>query len=165
MSSKDPTKPAKFFADLFGVTERRIQQLAKDGVIPKAGRGQYPFIGTIRGYVRFLQERQEAPNTNKEGEAVDYRGERTKLVIEQRRKIELQNEQTAGNLCVKFDMQIAMADAFKMVQNTVQSIPDRLERDCQLNPAELKPVEKACDAICEELGDTLFKHFGGDDGN
>lgn len=51
----DPGHPAKFYAELFNISERRIQQLAKDAIIPKAGRGRYPLLGTVRGYVDYLQ--------------------------------------------------------------------------------------------------------------
>jgi phage terminase Nu1 subunit (DNA packaging protein) len=57
----DPTYPAKFFAELFGITERRVQQLAKDEVIPKRGRGRYPLVGTVKGYLNYLQMLRLSP--------------------------------------------------------------------------------------------------------
>jgi phage terminase Nu1 subunit (DNA packaging protein) len=48
--------PPKFLAQLFGLTERRVQQMAKDGIIPKAEHGEYPLLAAVKGYVAFLQE-------------------------------------------------------------------------------------------------------------
>lgn len=47
--------PCKFLAQLFGVSERRVQQLAKEGVIPKAERGEYPLLASVKSYVKSLQ--------------------------------------------------------------------------------------------------------------
>lgn len=46
----------KELAKLLNVTQRRVQQLAKDGVIPKATRGEYPLLPCVEGYIAFLQE-------------------------------------------------------------------------------------------------------------
>ena len=40
---------------LLKLTERRVQQLAKDGIIPKAERGKYDLVGSVHGYVDFLK--------------------------------------------------------------------------------------------------------------
>ena len=42
-------------AGLFGLTPRRIQQLAKEGVLPKAERGRYNLAACVRFYVAHLQ--------------------------------------------------------------------------------------------------------------
>ena len=42
-------------AKLLKLSERRIQQLAKEGVIPKAERGKYDLIGSVQGYIDFLK--------------------------------------------------------------------------------------------------------------
>ncbi len=42
-------------AKLLNLTERRIYQLAKEGVIPKVKSGQYDIVGGIQGYLHHLQ--------------------------------------------------------------------------------------------------------------
>jgi phage terminase Nu1 subunit (DNA packaging protein) len=44
-------------AELFGLTEMRIQQLAKSGTVVKSAHGQYLLWKSIQGYIAFLQER------------------------------------------------------------------------------------------------------------
>ena len=49
--------PVTTIAKLFGISERRVQQLAQDKVIPKAVRGQYELVGSVRGFINYLQQR------------------------------------------------------------------------------------------------------------
>lgn len=47
---------ADIAAALIKVTRRRVQQLVKVGWIRKSGRGAYPFLSVVHGYVGFLQD-------------------------------------------------------------------------------------------------------------
>ena len=52
------TQPIGVIARLLDLSERRVQQLSRKGVIPKAERGQYDLIGSVRGYVRYPPSRR-----------------------------------------------------------------------------------------------------------
>lgn len=73
-------------AKLFNLTERRVQQLAKEGVIPKAERGKYELVGSVRGYVKYLQERAEGRGVAPQ----DLHTERARLVKAQADKTEIE---------------------------------------------------------------------------
>ena len=47
---------AKTIAKLFDVTERRVQQLAKKGIITKNERGRYDLKSAVQGYIKFLRK-------------------------------------------------------------------------------------------------------------
>lgn len=49
--------PVSTIAKLFGLTERRVQQLAKDGIIAKLKKNQYELVGSVRAYINYLQRR------------------------------------------------------------------------------------------------------------
>ena len=49
-------QPIGVIARLLDLSERRIQQLSREGVIPKADRGQYDLVGAVRGYVAYLRD-------------------------------------------------------------------------------------------------------------
>lgn len=74
MAGADRNIGAKQLAYLFNVTERRVQQLAAEGIIKKEARGRYNLTESIRGYVAFLQE--VAAGTQGESES-DYGDART----------------------------------------------------------------------------------------
>lgn len=52
-----PSVPVGTLARLLNLTEVRIQQLAKQGVVVKGERGRYDLWASIKGYVSFLQSR------------------------------------------------------------------------------------------------------------
>lgn len=44
----------KVIAELFGLTERRVEQLAQKKIIPKAGKGVFDLGPTVQAYIRYL---------------------------------------------------------------------------------------------------------------
>lgn len=51
------TYPLKTICKLLDLSERRVQQLSAEGVIPRAERGRYELEAAIRGYVHYLRDR------------------------------------------------------------------------------------------------------------
>ena len=51
------TYPLGTISKLLDLSERRVQQLSREGVIPKAERGRYGLVGAVRGYVHYLRDR------------------------------------------------------------------------------------------------------------
>jgi hypothetical protein len=41
-------------ARFLNLTERRVQQLARDGIIPKPEKGKYDLVGCVQGYIGYL---------------------------------------------------------------------------------------------------------------
>jgi phage terminase Nu1 subunit (DNA packaging protein) len=48
--------PAKVLAACFDVSERRVQQLAAQGVIPRVEHGRYPLVESIRGWATWWRD-------------------------------------------------------------------------------------------------------------
>jgi phage terminase Nu1 subunit (DNA packaging protein) len=63
----EPMVPVGTIATMIDMTPRQVQNLARDGVIPKAERGRYPLISSVQGYVRH-QRRQISQGSKKLGE-------------------------------------------------------------------------------------------------
>ncbi len=55
MKSTDGLYSTSVIADLFGVTVRRVQQLAQKKIIPKAGKALFDLGPTVQAYIRYLQ--------------------------------------------------------------------------------------------------------------
>ncbi len=72
----NPTYPAKTIAKLLMLTERRVQQLAKEGVVPKAERGRYELAPAVQGYIRYLQDR--AAGSAVQSGTIDYHVEKAR---------------------------------------------------------------------------------------
>jgi phage terminase Nu1 subunit (DNA packaging protein) len=58
------------------LTERRVQQLAKEGVVPKAERGKYELASAVQGYIRYLQAR--AAGNPADSGTIDYHVEKAR---------------------------------------------------------------------------------------
>ncbi|QTX33220.1 hypothetical protein KAR29_04820 [Aminithiophilus ramosus] len=71
-------------ATFLGVSERRVQQLAQEGRIPRTEHGKYPLRDSVTGYLRFLQE--DSGNINPK----DLDKETTRLRRAQADKAELE---------------------------------------------------------------------------
>jgi phage terminase Nu1 subunit (DNA packaging protein) len=54
MESNNGLYSKKTIADLFGITERRVEQLAQKKIIPKAGKGVFDLGPTVQAYIRYL---------------------------------------------------------------------------------------------------------------
>ena len=48
-------------AELFNLTERRIEQMAQKKLIPKVARGMFDLVPTVQAYIRYLQGLANGP--------------------------------------------------------------------------------------------------------
>jgi phage terminase Nu1 subunit (DNA packaging protein) len=62
-----PVYPVDAIAKLLNLTPRRIRQLVAEGIIPRVERGKYDLIRSVRGYVKYLQERAEGRGVEPSG--------------------------------------------------------------------------------------------------
>lgn len=124
MSAAEPNYPAVFFSKLFNLTDRRIQQLAKEGIIPKAARGKYPLIGTIKAYVSYLQERTLSGEVSDK----DIKGLRSRLIEAQAISIELKNDISKGNTAPIDIVSQVLSKICVIISSEVDSIPLQVKR-------------------------------------
>jgi hypothetical protein len=111
------TQPIGVIARLLDLSERRVQQLSREGVIPKAERGQYDLIGSVRGYVRYLRDhalKAQAGRQTMNARASSGRG----------RPAEMEAEESAAPVAAE---QIEAAwIAVLALSNPPLALPDRL---------------------------------------
>lgn len=88
------TQPISVIARLLDLSERRIQQLSREGVIPKAERGQYDLIGSVRGYVRYLRDQALKAQAG----APDYALERARFIRARADLAEMEAEEKRRSL-------------------------------------------------------------------
>ena len=53
----EQTVPIGSLSRVLNLSERRIQQMVKEGILIKEERGRYPFLSNIKNYVMYLQSR------------------------------------------------------------------------------------------------------------
>jgi phage terminase Nu1 subunit (DNA packaging protein) len=95
MAGPDRNVAAKQLAYLFRITERRVQQLAAEGVIQKEARGRYNLVESVRGYVAFLQDIAAGTSGEKESAYGDARTQKMRADAD---KSIMEAAELAGNL-------------------------------------------------------------------
>jgi len=148
-SAPKATYPVGTIAKLLMISDRRVQQLTKEGVIPKAERGRYELAPVVQGYIRFLQER----SIGKEVGTIDYNIEKARLVKNQADKAELEVETLNGNLISKADVLDAWESMLVDIKTKILTIP-----------AMISPVVATEDVpgVVQELLDRALRDALGD---
>lgn len=120
--SATPTYPVATIADLLMVSERRVQQLAKEGVIPKAERGRYELAPTVQGYIRYLQER----SVHSDATTIDYAAEKARLTKAQADLAEIEVAKARDEVVGVAQLEKNLASLFAEVQINLRNIPGRV---------------------------------------
>ncbi|NCC41926.1 MAG: DUF1441 family protein, partial [Gammaproteobacteria bacterium] len=128
-------------ARLFNLTERRIQQLAKQGILSKTAHGKYDLLTAVREYIAYLHDKQttvsDDPDKLPPKDRLDwYRGTRERT----------RHLQEIGELIPAADYEAALASALKAVAAGLESLPDLLERDAALSGAAVERAIVVIDA-------------------
>jgi phage terminase Nu1 subunit (DNA packaging protein) len=115
-----PSFPVETIAKLFNLTPRRIQQLAKEKIIPKADRGKYDLVGSVQGYIRYLQDTTEGKK-----ETADVKHERGRLLKAQADKTELEVETMKASLIPVEEVEMEWSALVTIFRSRLLAIPSR----------------------------------------
>lgn len=118
----DNTQPISVITSLLDISERRVQQLSKAGVIPKAARGRYELIGSVRGYIRHLRDL----NIKDGIDAADYGVERARLVKAKADLAEMEASQMRGDLLPAADVTVAWTEIVALMRSRLLALPDKI---------------------------------------
>lgn len=161
----DNTQPISVISSLLDISERRVQQLSKAGVIPKAARGRYELIGSVRGYIRHLRD------LNLKGEAgnADYGTERARLVKAKADLAEMEASQMRGELLSAPDVKVAWTEIVALMRARLLVLPDKIapvvHETTNLNQAR-DVIKKAIHEVLTEIAETdveIVPHVDGDE--
>ena len=138
--------PPSFLAKLFGVTTRRVQQLAQEGVIPPSEKGEYQLIGSVKGYVAFLQNALNAHGGSTSEELAHARLRYEKARAE---KEEIEVAKLIGAVVLADDVeQIWNAAAFNW-RAKILALPDKIALRT-LGAADRVEIEETVTGLIEK---------------
>lgn len=142
--------PAAVLARVFDCTERRVQQLARDGVIPRSGRGKYPFFAAVRAYIAFLRE---AGAVEKAGAAFDPERldpfKQRAWYDAQIQKLELGRK--LGTLTPRSDHEEVLGVLVDLFVRFLETLADRTEREGFADHAMASRIGEWTDQVREEM--------------
>ena len=116
-----PSYPVGTIAKLFMMTERRVQQLVKKGIIPKNERGRYELVPVVQGYVRYLQEIAQGKTID----TTDYHAEKARLVKLQADKAHLEVEEIADRLVRSSDVRTEWEALLGTIKTRLLAVPSK----------------------------------------
>jgi len=148
------THPVSAIAKLLMLTERRVQQLTKDGVIPKSERGRYELAPAVQGYIRFLQDR----NLKIDGkQVIDFNAERARKVKAEADIAEIDAAKARGEVADLADVQRSVEQCFAEIRANLRNIPSRISAQLigEQTETQIKKV------ILSEIDAALMSLSGG----
>lgn len=127
---------------ILGLTDSRIRQLERSGIITKVGRGRYDLASAVQGYCAYLKESVEKQEGLSEKDLLD----RTR-----RKKLELEIQIMQGELHRAEDVKRVMNQMLGAFRARCLGIPHKLAPQL-LNKNELSVIQAA---IKKEIHETL----------
>lgn len=131
---KQNLQSTDIIAKLFDLDVRRVQQLAKEGILPAASQRPYKFdlLPTVKAYIRYLRDRANG----KEAKTADtVKAEADKLRAEadlkqSKAKIaELQLKELEGKTHRSEDVEALTNDLVYTARSMIMALPGRLAMD------------------------------------
>lgn len=136
-------------AKMLNLTERRIQQLTKQGIFDKSGRGKYNLLHVASKYIRYLQEKDSE-------ERSDLQTEKTRLTRHQANNEALKEAINRRELIPAPDIIEAWSEMVGAMRARLLALPGRLANRVMsfdtVRDAEDYAREEVYSAL-QELGD------------
>ena len=150
MSDKQNLQPSKVFADLFGVTTRRIEQLKTEGIIEGSGKPtRYDLLPTIRAYIKYLSDKAYGREQKKSVAELEEQKMQAETEIKQHkaRIAEMQVSELEGTMHRAEDVEAVTTDLVYTIRSMLMALPGRLAVDV----AETKTAAEASEVIRAEV--------------
>ena len=93
-----PTYSVKDVAKLLNLSPRRVQQLAKEGIIPKTEGGRYELAPAVQGYIGYLHDRLSGKVEGDEDDTMSLQSQRTRKVAAEAAQAEIALAKSRGEV-------------------------------------------------------------------
>jgi len=115
------TYPLDTISKLLDLTPQRVNQLVREGIIPKADRGRYELVPVVQAYIRYLRDRAIKGDVHGD----DYSAHRTRLIKARADLLEMEQAQIAGKLIPAEDVENAWIEVLANCRAKMLSIPTK----------------------------------------
>jgi phage terminase Nu1 subunit (DNA packaging protein) len=137
---------AEAIAKLLDLSERRVRQLVREGVLPKPEGGKHDLVGSVRAYVRFLRSRIESGN-------LDVQQERAALLRVQRERQAFELRRRQGELIPLHELERALSHFIVSTRARLLALPRRLASVVDTDAPRV--VEGKIEIVIRDLLDEL----------
>lgn len=162
MAAKENLQSTAVVASLFNLSERRVQQLAKEGVIEGRkvdGIYQFDLLPTVRKYITYLSDKangrdQKNRKTEEEKLAAEADLKRAKADM-----AELQLKELRGQMHRSEDVEAITTDLVYTIRSMIIALPGRLAVDVaavDTAPEASEIIRRECYQVLEELSNYKY---------
>ena len=156
---KQNLQTTAIIAKLFELDERRVQQLAKSGVLPAASTRPYKFdlLPTVKAYIKHLREKangKEAKTADTAKAEADKLRAEADLKQSKAKIAEMQLKELEGKMHRSEDVEAMTNDLVFTVRSMIMALPGRLAMDVAqaASAAEASAlIRSECHKILNEL--------------
>ena len=117
--------PVKVLEKAFGIKERRVRQLANEGILVKSGHGRYNFIESVSNYITHLKANVEIKSNDEDSE-ISYDDEHALHERAKREKAEMELQVMKGELHEAHIVEHVMSDMLTNFRARILSMPAKL---------------------------------------
>ena len=160
-ATKQNLVDSKIIAQLFGVTTRRVQQLAQEGIISATKQGnanKYDLLPTIQRYIKHLSEKANRKEATKKD--TETEGRRLEAEADLKRSkadmAALQLKELEGKMHRSEDVEAVMTDLVYTIRSMLMALPGRLAVDV----VSAKTAAEASEVIRAEVYKVLEELAG-----
>lgn len=119
------TVPLDTICRLLDLTPQRVNQLAKEGVIPKVERGRYELVPVVRAYIQYLR----MGNLKRDLPENDYTTHRMRLTRARADIMEMEKSQMEERLIPADDIEAAWMEAATNMRAKMLALPSKAAPD------------------------------------
>ena len=133
-------------AKLLQLSERRVQQLTKDGVIPKVDRGKYELVPAVHGYINYLRHQMSADFSPD-----DIVKNKNRLTLATAELREIEKSQLEGELIPALEIKKTWLHYVNLIKTKLLSIPNKAAPQM----VTVNNINDAKNLLKERIHDTL----------
>lgn len=114
------TYPTSVISKLLMITDRHLQRLVTEGIIPRAEKGRFELAPAVQGYIRYLRDRAAGHGADGEGDA------RTEWQKARARRARVLADQMEGRVLDRDDVERAWTTGILTMRSRLLAIPTQL---------------------------------------
>ncbi len=120
------TVSAAVLGDTFGVSDRRIRQMAEEGIISRVTKGRYNYKESVKNYILSLKLAVDASTSENPDGELDFNEEKALHERVKRHIAELKYQTMKGELHKAEDVQKVMVDMLTAFKTRILNIPAKV---------------------------------------
>ena len=115
------TFPLDTICKLLDLTPQRVNQLVREGIVPRAERGRYELVPVVQAYIRYLRDRAVKGDVHGD----DYSAHRTRLVKTRADLMEIEKAQIENRLIPAGDVEKVWGEVLNSCRSKLLSLPTK----------------------------------------